>query len=97
MNNYISKYRTKYYLKVRLIFVCKYRKKLLTNSIAESVKEIFDGITSKSDFEIETDKNHIHMLISYPSHISVTSIVRRLNFEYPKPFFGKVQSKIQPL
>ena len=84
MNNYISRYRTKYYLKAHLIFVCKYRKKLLTDSIDELVKETFNRIASRSDFDIEileTDTDHIHMLISYPPHISVTSIVRRLKQE----------------
>ena len=84
MNNYISKYRSKYYLKAHLIFVCKYRKKLLTTFIDKSVKETFNRITSRSDFDIEileTDEDHIHMLISYPPHISVTSIVRRLKQE----------------
>ena len=30
---------------------------------------------------METDKDHIHLLISYPPSISVTSIVRRLKQE----------------
>jgi putative transposase len=38
-------------------------------------------ISTKSDFDIEvmeTDKNHIHFLISYSPKLSLTSIVRRL-------------------
>ena len=36
MNNYTSRNRHKYYLKVHLIFVCKYRKQLLTGDIDEA-------------------------------------------------------------
>ncbi len=57
---------------------------MLTTFIDKSVKETFNRITSRSDFDIEileTDEDHIHMLISYPPHISVTSIVRRLKQE----------------
>lgn len=82
MNNYTSVNRHKYYLKVHLVFVCKYRKELLVNNdIDLKVKQIFKNIESNSDFTIdimETDKNHIHLLISYPSKISISSIVRKL-------------------
>ena len=71
MNNYTSKNRHKYYLKAHLIFVCKYRKQLLTG------EEI--STSSKFDIDImESDNDHIHLLISYSPDISITSIVRRL-------------------
>ena len=82
MNNYTSVNRHKYYLKVHLVFVCKYGKQLLVNNdIDFKVKQIFKNIESNSDFIIdimETDKDHIHLLVSYPPKISVSSIVRKL-------------------
>ena len=85
MNNYTSINRHKYYLKVHLVFVCKYRKQLLVNNdIDLMVKEIFKDIESKSDFTIdimETDKDHMHLLVSYPPKVSITSIVRKLKQE----------------
>ena len=85
MSNYTFKNRHKYYLKVHLVFVCKYRKKLLVNNdIDFKVKQIFKNIESKSDFTIdimETDKDHIHSLVSYPPKVSISSIVRKLKQE----------------
>ena len=85
MNNYTSVNRHKYYLKVHLVFVCKYRKELLVNNdIDLKVKEIFKDIESKSNFQIdimETDKDHIHLLVSYPLKVSISSIVRKLKQE----------------
>ena len=84
MNNYVSRNHSKYYLKVRLIFVCKYRKKLLINNFDNIVKNIILEISYRSNFIIdilETDEDHIHMLISYPPKFSVTSIVRKLKQE----------------
>ena len=82
MNNCTSVNRHKYYLKTHLVFVCKYRKQLLVNNdINLKVKEIFKSIESKSDFIIdikETDKYHIHLLVSYPPKVSISSIVRKL-------------------
>ena len=80
-NVYLSHGRHKWYLKCHLIFVCKYRKRLLEGTIQDTIKEIFSVIEMHSDFSIdimETDKDHIHLLISYPPNISVTTIARRL-------------------
>ena len=84
MNNYVSRNHSKYYLKVHLIFVCKYRKKLLINNFDNIVKNVILEISYRSNFIIdilETDEDHIHMLISYPPKFSVTSIVRKLKQE----------------
>ena len=84
MNNYVPRNHSKYYLKVNLIFVCKYRKKLLVNNFDNIVKKMILEISYRSNFNIdilETDEDHIHMLISYPPNISVTSIVRKLKQE----------------
>ena len=45
--------RSKHYLKCHLIFVCKYRKKLLTGQLNDDVKQILKSIANNSDFEIE--------------------------------------------
>ncbi len=37
-NVYVSDYHRKYYLKVHLIFVCKYRKKLLNDIVSGHLK-----------------------------------------------------------
>lgn len=83
-NNYISTNRSKHYLKCHLIFVCKYRKKLLIGQLNDDMKAILQSITDKSDFEIEvmeSDNDHIHFLIRYIPRISITSIVRKLKQE----------------
>jgi len=83
-SNYVSTNRSKHYLKCHLIFVCKYRKKLLVGDLDNDMKSILLSITEKSDFEIEvfeSDIDHIHFLIRYIPRLSVTSIVRKLKQE----------------
>lgn len=83
-SNYVSTNRSKHYLKCHLIFVCKYRKKLLVGDLDNDMKSILLSITSKSDFEIEvfeSDIDHIHFLVRYIPRLSVTSIVRKLKQE----------------
>jgi len=83
-SNYVSTNRSKHYLKCHLIFVCKYRKKLLVDVLDTDMKAIMQSIASNSDFEIEvfeSDIDHIHFLIRYIPRLSVTSIVRKLKHE----------------
>jgi len=71
----------KYLLKIHMIFVVKYRKRLLVKPIDNSVKEILLQVSRESDFTIEfleSDADHIHMLIDYPPTLSIQSIVNRL-------------------
>lgn len=76
--------RHKYYLKCHLIFCIKYRRKILDGKFDNDIKAVFQSIADNSDFSIdimETDKDHIHFLVSYPPELSVASIVRKLKQE----------------
>lgn len=70
--------RRKYSLKVHIVLVTKYRKQLLNGSIADDVKKIFD-ISNSNGWNIiamETDKDHIHILIAYDTTDRVYDIVK---------------------
>jgi putative transposase len=51
-SNYHSTNRSKHYLKCHLIFVCKYRKKLLVGQLKDDMKQLLLNITSNSDFDL---------------------------------------------
>ena len=79
-SSYHSDSHRKYSLKAHIIFVVKYRKKLLVD-LGEDMKQIFFDISQKSDFTIENmevDKDHIHILVDYKPHISISAIINRL-------------------
>lgn len=79
MNNWNSKNRHKYLLQYHLIFVCKYRKKLLTDKIiSEDIKQLSYEICNKHNViikEMETDNDHIHYMIETDPTISISKIV----------------------
>ena len=63
---YISKNHSKFLLKYHIIFVCKYRRKILNRNIAMCVKNILIDVANKSDFRIEvveTDKDTFIFLL----------------------------------
>jgi putative transposase len=93
--NYVSTNRSKHYLKCRLIFVCKYRKKLLAGDLDNDMKAIMPSIASHSDFERKvfgSDIDHIHFLIRDIPRLSVTAIVRRLKQQSTMAIWQKHKS-----
>ena len=80
---YETRNHSKFLLMYHVIFVCKYRKKIL-EPISEELKQIVFDISKESDFEMlemETDKDQIHFLIKSEPKVSVLAIVRRLKQE----------------
>ena len=80
---YHTKKHCKYMIKLHIIFVTKYRKGLLTGEIDDNIKQIIYDISKKEDslFSIEsmeTDQDHVHMLVDVDPSVSATSIVSRI-------------------
>ncbi len=79
MGTWKSKNRHKYLLQYHIIFVCKYRKKLLmSKQISDDIKQFSYEICQKHKVIIrymETDKDHIHHMIETESTMSISKIV----------------------
>ncbi len=78
---YMSKNHSKFLIKYHVILVCKYRKELLVGTLEYDLKQIIQNISDLSDFDIEvmeTDKDHIHMMVRSEPKLSPLQIVRRL-------------------
>ena len=103
-NNWKSKNRHKFLLQYHLIFVCKYRKKLLANkSISDDIKQFSYEICQKHNVTInkmKTDKDHIHYMIEIEPNINLSDLVRTIKSytayhiwgfhkEYLSKHFGK--------
>jgi putative transposase len=72
--------KAKFSLKMHLIFVVKYRKKLLVDGLEVNIKKLLlDACTKDFQIEvIETERDHVHMMVSYSPNVSVSQIVRLL-------------------
>lgn len=80
---YHTKKRCKYMIKLHIILVTKYRKSILVGEIDEDAKQIIYDISKKEDslFSIdsmESDSDHLHMLVDIDPSVSATSIVSRI-------------------
>ena len=81
LKEYISKNHSKFLIKYHIILVCKYRKQLLVGAVEYDMKKIMRHISEMSEFDIEvmeTDKDHLHMMVRSDPKLSPLQIVRRL-------------------
>ena len=77
-NGYHHRGHNKTKLLVHLIFVAKYRKPLLSGSIDNDIKQfIFEAAKTNHWYirKMETDTDHIHILLQYPPNDSIRHIV----------------------
>ena len=87
--------RRKYSLKVHIVLVAKYRKQLLIGSIADYVKQKILHIANTRGYEIiaiETDKDHIHFLLSYDTTDRVCDTVKIVKQETTYHLWQKYSS-----
>lgn len=79
-NTYKSGSHNKYLLQYHLIFVCKYRRKLLSaNHIASDIKKLSLEICSKHNVVVhymEVDKDHIPHMMETTPNINLSNLVR---------------------
>jgi len=82
MQKYNHKGHSKFLLRYYLIFVCKYRLKLLSaNNISSDIKSLSEKISSKHRVSIlymEVDKDHIHYMIETEPNINLSDFVKTL-------------------
>ena len=83
MSDYETKNHSKFLIIYHIIFVVKYRKKLL-GAYGDNIKNLVLEIADHSDFlisELEVDKDHLHLMIESDPKLSPLQIVRRLKQE----------------
>ena len=70
-------YDTKYHL----VWAPKYRKWVLQGEVRERTKDLFMEISDHHGYEIEeleVDKDHVHILLSFPPKYSISKVVEVL-------------------
>lgn len=92
-----------YRINLHIVFVTKYRKKVITKEILEDLKEIFSRIcnNAKSELvEFNGEADHVHLLVDISPDIAPSKLVntlktissrmiRRKYQDYLKPFYWK--------
>jgi len=81
MRSYRLNSHSKYDLKVHLIWIPKYRKRVLTGQVAERARDILRQICMEHEIHIVSGKvaaDHVHLFVSYRPQIAVSKMVQYL-------------------
>ena len=79
LDNYRKSSHCTYDIKYHIVWITKYRKPVLTGKIAERTRELVRGTCQRNEVEIlagHVSKDHIHLLVSVPPHLSVSRLVQ---------------------
>ena len=90
MNEYRTSSHAKYSLHIHLVWVTKYRKKVLSGEIARRTRGLIREICRTNEVEIikgHVSRDHVHLLVSMPPYLSVSKLVGYIK--------GKTSRKIQ--
>jgi putative transposase len=82
-------------LHVHLVFVTKYRRKVLTEAAHETLRDVFARICQEFEarlVEANGEDDHVHLLVEYPPKVALSKLVnslkgvssRRLRQQHPE-------------
>ncbi|MEQ8714352.1 MAG: IS200/IS605 family transposase [Cyclobacteriaceae bacterium] len=95
MEHYRKTSHTTYDCKYHIVWITKYRKKVLRGWVSERVRDI----CKEHDVEIlkgHVSKDHVHIFISVPPHLSISKLVQHIkgNSSYKLMREDKLLSKL---
>ena len=79
MQKYRKTSHTVYDIKYHLVWITKYRKKVLKGELANRVREIIREVCKSNEVEIikgHVSSDHVHLFVSVPPHISVSKLMQ---------------------
>lgn len=81
MHHYRKTTHTTYDCKYHIVWITKYRKKVLSGLVGIRVRELFREICKTNDVEIfkgHVSDDHVHLFVSVPPHLSISKMVQYL-------------------
>jgi putative transposase len=72
---------TVFTIHLHLVWITKYRKRILTGEVGLRVRELIRQICREEDVEImkgHVAKDHVHLLVSIPPQVTISRLVQKL-------------------
>ena len=94
MSEHAIKRHNKTLLLYHLVFPLKYRKRVITEAIGESLKNICLGISERYEInfvEIGYESDHVHFLVQSVPDLSISKILRTINSITEKKIFQEAR------
>ena len=81
MREYRTTAHSKYDLKAHLVFIPKFRRRILVGQVGEGIRDLIRQICTELDVKIVSGKiapDHVHLFVSYPPYLSVSEMVQKI-------------------
>ncbi|WP_182830413.1 IS200/IS605 family transposase [Tautonia rosea] len=81
MEHYRRTAHTRFDIKFHLVWITKYRKKLLRGDVGLRLRQIVRTICAELEVEIlkgHVSADHVHLFVSCPPHVSASYLVQRI-------------------
>jgi putative transposase len=92
MKHYRKTSHAVYDIKFHVVWITKYRKPVLYGEVAIRVRDLIREICKSMDVEIikgHVSKDHLHLLVSVPPHLSVSKLVQGLKGKTSRKLLGE--------
>lgn len=93
--SYRSSRRAVFNLTVHIVFVTKYRRKVIDAQMIEELNNVFKSVLEAWDSELiefNGEADHVHLLISYPPQKLLSSLIANLKATSSKTMWRKFES-----
>jgi len=87
MENFRESSHSTYDLKYHIVWITKCRKLVLAGKVGERTRELIRQVCKTNEVEIlagHLGKDHIHLLVSVPPHLSVSKLVQYIKVYSPR-------------
>jgi putative transposase len=81
MQNYRKTSHTTYDCKYHIVWITKYRMKVMVGIVAEGVRDLLRFICKENEVEIlkgHISKDHVQLFVSVPPHLAISKLVQYL-------------------
>ena len=92
--NYRSTRRAVFNLTVQIVLVTKYRRQVINAEMMTELETVFESVLKSWDSELiefNGESDHVHLLISYPPHKLLSSLIANLKATSSKAIWRKFE------
>ena len=95
MQHYRKTSHSLYDIKLHLVWITKYRKKVISGEVARRTRELLREVCKSNDVEIlkgHISKDHVHLFVSVPPQMSVSKLVQLLKGKSSRKLLSEFKS-----
>jgi len=95
--SYRSTRRAVFNLTVHIVLVTKYRRKVINAQMKQELEQVFGSVLASWDSELiefNCESDHAHLIVSYPPHKLLSSLIANLKATSSKTMWRKFESVV---